>query len=235
MQVVSQSRKPSFQTAKYVYKEKCNGCGRCRGITEKSTVFICFNDAKKLCGKYYTLEELFKEIEKDKIFFETSGGGVTFSGGECMLQIDYLKEILKKCKENNINTAVDTAGYISWEHFEKIIPYTDLFLYDIKAFDNNIHKNFTGVSNELILANLKKLLQNNCNVQIRVPIISNVNDNINEMQKIKEFISPFENTKIELLPYHKMGEHKYNVLNMNLTEFTVPTADKMKELNKIFK
>lgn len=226
----SQSFKPQIM----FYKEKCNGCGRCKKITEEDTDFICFNDAKKMCGKYYTSEELFKEIEKDKRFFETSKGGVTFSGGECMLQIDFLKEILKKCKENNIHTAVDTAGYIPWKNFEKIIPYTDLFLYDIKAFNNDIHKNFTGVSNELILGNLKKLLQNNCNLQIRIPIISKVNDDINEMQKIKDFINPFENIKIELLPYHKMGEHKYNALNMKLTEFTVPTADKMKELNTIF-
>lgn len=229
---------PESQLAKpqiMFYKNKCTNCGRCVNLTVNDTNFICFNDAKEICGKEYTSDEVLAEILKDKTFYENSNGGVTFSGGECMLQIDFLEEILKKCKENNIHTAVDTAGYVPWDHFEKIIPYTDLFLYDIKAFDNDIHKKFTGVSNEIILGNLKNLFQNNCNVQIRIPIIPNVNDNTNEMKKIKEFIYPFENTKIELLPYHKMGEHKYKALNMKLTEFETPAANKMKELNSVFK
>lgn len=116
------------------YKNKCTACGRCRTLTADDENFICFSDAKEICGKEYTVDEVFKEVLKDKSYYEASGGGVTFSGGECMLQIDFLEKILKKCKENGIHTAVDTAGNVSWDYFKKIKPYTDLFLYDVKCF-----------------------------------------------------------------------------------------------------
>ena len=226
----SQSPNPQIM----YYKNKCTGCGRCRGITEKNTEFVCFNDAKQLCGKEYTVDEVFNIIQRDKLFYETSNGGVTFSGGECMLQIDFLREILKKCKNNNINTAVDTAGAIPWKYFESIIPYTDLFLYDIKAFNSNVHKEFVGISNELILNNLKKLFEHEAAVSIRIPIIPTVNDTVEEMRKIKEFLAPYKPINIELLPYHKMGEHKYMALGMNITSFNIPSKEKMEELNGIF-
>ena len=119
----------SFEKEVMFYGDKCMGCGRCCNLTVEDENFICFNDAKEICGREYTADEVLKEILKDKSFFENSGGGVTFSGGECMLQIDFLSEILKKCKENSIHTAVDTAGCVPWENFERVIPCTDLFLY----------------------------------------------------------------------------------------------------------
>ena len=105
-----------------LYPDKCTGCGRCNGVTVDDDKFFCFNDAKEICGKDYTTDEVFDIVIKDKAFYETSGGGVTFSGGECMLQIDFLYAILKKCKEHGIHTAVDTAGNVSFSHFEKILP-----------------------------------------------------------------------------------------------------------------
>lgn len=226
----SQLSKPQIM----FYKDKCTGCGRCKGIAENESDFICFNDARKVCGKKYTADEVLKEILKDKAFYENSGGGVTFSGGECMLQIDFLEEILKKCKNEGIHTAVDTAGNVPWEYFEKTLPYVDLFLYDIKAFDEEIHKKYTGVSNMLILDNLKNLLLHKANVTVRIPIIPTVNDSEKEMKKIRDFLSPFRPIKTELLPYHKMGEHKYNAINKKATEFTVPKDEEMKKLNKLF-
>lgn len=216
------------------YKDKCTGCGRCSGITEKNTEFVCFNDAKQICGKKYTVEEIFNIIQKDKLFYEASNGGITFSGGECMLQIDFLREILEKCKNAGIHTAVDTAGFIPWESFERILPYTDLFLYDIKAFNNDVHKEFVGVSNDLILNNLKKLLERKAEVSIRIPIIPTVNDSMEEMKMIRYFLAPYKLPTVELLPYHKMGEHKYNALGRNMVSFSIPSKEKMKELNKIF-
>ena len=109
----------SFEKQILFYQNKCTRCGRCKDLTVDDENFICFNDAKEICGKEYSVDEVLKEVIKDKAFYETSGGGVTFSGGECMLQIDFLTEILKKCKENGIHTAVDTAGHIPWESFEK--------------------------------------------------------------------------------------------------------------------
>ena len=151
------------------------------------------------------------------------------------MSIDFLLEILKQCKENGIHTAVDTAGNIKWEAFEKIIPYTDLFLYDIKVMDNEKHKIYTGVENDLILENLKKLLKTNIPVWIRVPVITAVNDSEDEMIKIKSFFE--ENgypEKVELLPYHAMGEHKYEALGMKCKGFDVPDDEKVKEFRKIF-
>ena len=216
------------------YKNKCTGCGRCKDLTEEDTNFFCFNDAKEICGKEYTVDEVLKEVVKDKAYYETSGGGVTFSGGECMLQIDFLLEILKKCKENGIHTAVDTAGHIPWERFETIMPYTDLFLYDVKSMDTDIHKQYTGVGNELILENLAKLLKREARVWVRVPVIPEINDNEENAQMIKAF---FEANgypeKVELLPYHAMGEHKYAALGKNTEKFDVPSKEKLEKLKSI--
>ena len=130
------------------YRDKCTGCGKCQKVCPtpeqctlcgKCTIF-CLVDARKVCGKDYTVEEVWKEIEKDIPFYQNSDGGVTFSGGECMLQVDFLVELLKKCRENGVHTAVDTAGHVGFERFEKVLPYTDLFLYDIKCFDTEKHR-----------------------------------------------------------------------------------------------
>ena len=145
-----------------------------------------------------------------------------------------LGKILKKCKENGIHTAVDTAGHIPRESFEKILPFTDLFLYDIKAMNEEIHKEYTGVTNTRILENLKKLLKSDVDVWVRVPVISAVNDTEDEMQKIKSFfdINGYPE-KAELLPYHAMGEHKYEALGKSAEKFEVPNKEKMEKLRKI--
>ena len=235
----SQSAKPQMM----FYKDKCTGCGKCKSVCPyhleqcelcgKCTLY-CPVDARKVCGKEHTVDEVLKEVLKDQAFYETSGGGVTFSGGECMLQIDFLAEILKKCKENGIHTAVDTAGHIPFESFEKILPYTDLFLYDIKIFDSQKHKQYVGVSNELILENLKKLFERKAKLWIRIPIIPDVNDSIEEIQKIKDFLKTIGTAeKIELLPYHAMGENKYRAIGKEPQIFKTPDAENMKRLKEI--
>lgn len=217
------------------YENKCIGCGNCSDLTVDSGDFLCINDAKEICGKEYMVEEVLDVVMKDKIFYETSGGGVTFSGGECMLQIDFLSEVLKKCKENGIHTAVDTAGNVPWESFEKILPYTDLFLYDIKSMNTQTHTEYTGVGNKLILENLARLLISDANVWVRVPVIPGVNDSEEEMRAIKAF---FETNgypeRVELLPYHAMGEHKYKALGKTFQKFDVPADEKIKKLKEFF-
>ena len=218
-----------------VYPDKCVGCGRCVGIGLESADFICLHDAKIICGKEYTVNEVMREILKDTAFYDNSGGGVTFSGGECMLQIDFLAELLKRCKENGIHTAVDTAGHVPFEFFERIIPYTDLFLYDVKCFDSDKHRQYTGVENQLILKNLKSLLAKSTPVWIRIPIIPTVNDTEEELQRIKEYLSSCGiPEKVELLPYHAMGEHKYAAIGKETQIFSVPSEEKMKHLKNIF-
>ena len=236
----SQSAKPQMM----FYKNKCTGCGKCREKCPNSMKkcdlcgrcsLFCPQDARDICGKEYTVDEVLKEILKDKAFYETSGGGVTFSGGECMLQIDFLEGILKECKKNGIHTAVDTAGNVPFEFFERIIPYTDLFLYDVKCFDSDKHRQYTGVENQLILKNLKSLLAKSTPVWIRIPIIPTVNDTEEELQRIKEYLSSCGiPEKVELLPYHAMGEHKYAAIDKETQIFSVPSEEKMKHLKNIF-
>ncbi len=153
-----------------------------------------------------------------------------------MLQIDFLEELLKKCKANGIHTAVDTAGHLPHEYFERIAPYTDMFLYDVKCFDSERHKLHTGVGNELILDNLKKLLNAKKRVWIRIPTIPTVNDEVDEMKAIRAFLDECGHPeKVELLPYHAMGEHKYAALGKETQTFSVPSEEKMEALRAIFK
>lgn len=234
----------NFEKQMMIYKNKCTGCGKCASVCPhhlSSCEFcgkceiLCPNDARKVCGKEYTPEEVLKEVIKDKTFYETSNGGVTFSGGECMLQADFLCETLKLCKENGIHTAIDTAGCVSWEHFEKIMPYADMFLYDVKCFDEQKHKEYTGVSNKLILENLKKISDTgDKEIIIRIPVIHGVNDDEKEMGMIAEFLKGIRYTSVDLLPYHKMGEHKYDALDMAYTEFEVPDKAVIDGYKKLF-
>lgn len=232
-----------FKPQMMFYKDKCKGCGKCVEVCPTpencklcgKCTFYCPVDARKVCGKEYTVDEVFSEIIKDKSYYDNSNGGVTFSGGECMLQIDFLVEILKKCKENGIHTAVDTAGHIPFERLEKILPYTDLFLYDIKILDSEKHKKYVGVGNELILENLKKLFEANVGIWVRIPVIEGINDSVDEMRKIKNFLDSCGSPeKVELLPYHAMGENKYIAIGKKTQHFNPPDNKKMNELKAVF-
>jgi len=149
---------------KMFFQERCTDCGMCKKVCASSfnscdlcgkCAYYCLSGARRICGKDYTIEEIYSEIVKDKEFYNVSGGGITFTGGECMLQLDFLVELLKTCKKSGIHTAVDTAGNVPFENFEKILPYTDLILYDVKCITEDLHVSGTGVSNNLILNNLK--------------------------------------------------------------------------------
>jgi pyruvate formate lyase activating enzyme len=226
------------------YKNKCTGCGKCREkcphdlasceLCGKCALY-CPHDAREICGREYTLDEVVNEILRDQSFYENSNGGVTFSGGECMLQIDFLAALLEECKKHGIHTAVDTAGHVPFEYFERILPYTDLFLYDVKCLNNEKHKQYTGVPNELILSNLKRLLQSGKAIWVRIPIIPEVNDNESELLAIKTALSSYGSPeRVELLPYHAMGEHKYIAIGKEAHIFSVPSEEKMMQLKKIF-
>lgn len=227
-----------------LYKDKCIGCGKCREVCPNhlkkcdfcgKCELFCAADARRICGKEYTVDEVLSEILKDKSFYETSDGGATFSGGECMLQIDFLCELLKKCKENGIHTAVDTAGNVPWKYFEFIIPYTDMFLFDVKCISENLHIAGTGASNRLIIENLTTLSSVfKGGIFIRIPVIGSFNDTKEEMNKIKEFLNNINFDKIELLPYHNMGNNKYTALNRVLPDSIVPDKNKMDKFQKIF-
>jgi len=174
-------------------------------------------------GEEKDLDYILRQIKSNIGYFEQSGGGATFSGGECMLQQEALKALLAGCKEMGVHTAVDTAGNVPWEYFENIIPYTDLFLYDIKAADPQVHKNCTGVTNERILDNFRKLAERGCNILVRIPYIPGCNDG--ELEGIAAFLSEFPQIKAELLPYHSMGNSKYHAL-LREEPFSAKAPDK---------
>ena len=161
-------------------------------------------------GYKITVENLFEIIKGDKVFFEESKGGVTFSGGEPLLQFDFLYQSIIKCKENGIHTTLDTSGFASLDKIKKIASVVDLFLFDIKLIDNALHKKYTNVQVLDILDNLKWLDKNKKNVILRFPIIPNITDTKENIKEIKDFVSSLNNIKrIDLLPYHNIANSKY--------------------------
>ena len=201
----------------------------------RSSRVNCPAGARKICGRTVAVEDVFGEAIKDKLFYETSDGGVTFSGGECMLQIDFLEQILKKCKKSGINTAVDTAGNVKSEYFDRIIPYTDTFLYDVKAASEDLHIRGTGVSNKKILENLKRISDDGrSDVIIRVPVIPGFNADISEMQKIAQVLKGINCKKAELLSYNPMSKHKYDALGMKFTDYPVLKEGEIEKFQTLF-
>lgn len=172
-------------------REKCISCGKCESV--------CLKDALTFYGKETAAEELMPLLLADKSFYESSGGGVTLSGGECLSQADFCCELLEMLKAEGINTSVDTCGYVPLSAIDKVIPYTDTFLYDIKAFDEDVHIKCTGHSNKVILENLKYIDGYGKNIEIRIPYVPKFNDN--QIEKIAYFLADFKNiTKIRFYP-----------------------------------
>jgi pyruvate formate lyase activating enzyme len=210
-------------------KNKCNLCGECSRI--------CPAQVREMIGKKLTAEEIIKEIEKNLVFYEESGGGVTFSGGEPLGQSEFLEGLLNSCREKKIHTAVDTSGYVSWEILNKMIPKVDLFLYDLKLMDNERHKKYTGVSNELILENLKKLSSVHNNIFVRFPVIPGINDDCQNIKEIGKFLSSLKITQVNILPYHHIGIDKYKRLERTYKLATTqpPSEEKLSEVSAILR
>lgn len=203
-----------------INREACTGCLRCTDT--------CYAGALAPVGKEVTADYVMKQIETDVPYYETSGGGVTFSGGECMLQIDFLAELLHRCKEKGIHTAVDTAGNLPREYFEKIIGDTDLFLYDVKAADSDVHKVLTGAPNDRILSNLAWLAEQGKRVIVRIPFVPSRNGG--EMEKIAQILGKIQPELIEVIPFHKLGSAKYAALDLeNLCEDEAAPTDEQVE------
>ena len=202
-----------------LFGERCLGCGKCADV--------CLGDALTFYGEEITTQRLLPKLLEDRAFFENSGGGVTISGGECLLQPQFCAELLQKLKENGIHTAVDTCGFVAQDAFKLVMPYTDVFLYDIKAYDEDVHIRCTGQSNKLILENLKYLSDSGKDIEIRIPYVPGWNDD--QMEKIAHYLAGLRNiTKIRVLPYHNYAGSKYQALQMeNTMPETLPTADEM--------
>lgn len=210
--------------------ENCTLCGKCAEA--------CPTKAIEMSGKLYNVNELMGIIERERIHIEHSGGGVTFSGGEPLLFPEFLTEMLKACGEKGLHRAVDTCGFASTKTLLEIAKYTDLFLYDLKLMDAQKHKKWTGVDNQLILKNLKVLAETGANINIRIPLIKNINSDVEEITKMAEFIDSLPGYKpmVSLLPYHNIAKGKYQKLKMeyNSGEMDEPTETDIQKVRKIF-
>jgi pyruvate formate lyase activating enzyme len=184
----------------------CNVCGKCAEV--------CPTRAVEMSGKTMTVAEIIDVIEKERPFFEQSGGGVTFSGGEPLTHHKMLIELLDECGKRGIHRAIDTAGFVKTEIILEVAKRTDLFLYDLKMMDSSLHKQWTGVPNELILQNLIALADSGSEISIRIPLIGEVNDTSENLRQTALFVSKLAGSKkeVHLLPYHNIAQNKYRKL-----------------------
>jgi len=184
----------------------CDNCGKC--------VEVCYPQAIKLLGTYMSVSELVQEAEKDIVFYNNSGGGVTISGGEPLLEPDFNEELLRALKSKNINIGVDTSGYVPWVFIERVLPYIDFFLWDIKHMDSAKHQALTGVPNELILSNARAVSDRGISLYIRIPVIPGYNDSDENIRATCEFVKTLSSViQVDLLPVHHLGRARYESLD----------------------
>jgi pyruvate formate lyase activating enzyme len=211
-------------------REKCVLSGAC--------VQVCYAEAREIVGREMTVAEVLAEIERDIPFYDQSGGGVTFSGGEPLSQPDFLLALLRASKEKEIHTAVDTCGFATWETLDRVREHVDLFLYDLKLMDEAKHRKFTGVSNELILKNLQRLSAQGHDIFLRVPIIPGINDDAENIRQIGTFAAALPHLKrVDILPYHRAAVEKYHRLNKvyGLPETRPPSGERISEITEILR
>lgn len=249
----------SFSKQLLLNSEKCTGCGNCikacpeEAISLKDGIAVndpncmqcgscieyCLQNIRELTGKYYSVDNLIREIEKDKVFYEQSDGGVTLSGGEVLAQdMDYIEELLIKLYRKGYKVNVDTSGFAPFAVIERILPWVDTFLYDIKIMDPILHEKYTGTDNALILRNLKLLSQKKASLWIRIPVIEGVNASVSNMEQIALFLKKEQIAmkQVNLLPYHNTGSSKYKRLGKNYTgvNFSTPGNIEMEGFQSIF-
>ena len=206
----------------------CQGCGLCAQA--------CVHGARELVGKAVTVEQVLAEIERDVVFYDQSGGGITLTGGEPLFQHRFAIAVLKACKEHAIHTALDTSGYADWKVVAQVAQSTDLFLYDLKLMDDNRHRKYTGVSNRRILANLRRLSEQGAQIIVRVPLIPNVNDDEDNLCRIRDLLADLPHLSgVEVLPYHDIARAKYSALDLayRLPEAVTPPPERVEWARKL--
>lgn len=250
-----------FEKEMQVDREKCTGCGTCASVCPNGAVRMtedhrpawdpkactfcgkcenfCPAGSREIVGREYTVKELTKELMKDQMFYEESGGGVTFSGGEVMsMDMDFILAMAKELKRQDVTLTIDTCGYVPYERFEKLLPYVNTFLYDVKVMDPELHKKYMGTDNKLILENLIRLSQDGARIYIRIPTIKEVNGNEENMKETIAFLKQHDihPAGVNLLPYHDTGSGKYAKLDMEYkgTDLHAPDKEEMEALAALF-
>lgn len=209
-------------------RKKCKACGTC--------VKACPTNSRKNLIYHYNSEEILKIIEKQRIFYRYSGGGVTFSGGEATLQEDMLRELVDRLYDKAIDLAIETSGYFEFDGIKDILEKLNLIFIDIKHMDDNKHRFYTGISNEKILKNISRINELKVPVVVRIPVIDGVNSDIENIRKTAEFVKDnIDVPRLELLPYHLFGDSKYEVLGLEKPsrQFKIPSQETLRELYKI--
>ena len=251
----SQALKPEL----FYSSEKCTGCGRCVGacpekainiVETKSTTdhrkcrgcgqcaLVCPDEARSLMGQSMTAREVFQKVKGDEKFYKRSGGGVTLTGGEPLFQPDFSKHLLSLCRQAGIPTAIETCGYSDWEILHDLLRYVDLVLYDIKHMDSKKHREFTGVPNEVILDNVRKIHHElGIPLWVRIPVIPGYNDSSQNIEATAKFVVSQldKSVRVHLLAYHRLGETKYERLGKAEKSVSIspPTNEYMQELQKV--
>lgn len=206
-------------------REDCVACGDCAQT--------CLAGAREMAGREMSVAQVLAELERDRLFYEESGGGVTFSGGEPLLHWRFLAEVLQACRARELHTAVDTSGFAAREVFETILPHTDLFLYDLKHTDPAAHLNYTGVPLEPILRNLERTAECGVPVWLRVPVVPGVNDDDRNLERVGQLAARLPNVRqVNLLPYHTSAASKYERMGRPylLAGTPAPTDARMQEI-----
>lgn len=241
-------------------RSKCTGCGKCAALCREAAVddvtfdidrsrcvkcglctSKCYAGAKKMTGRQVTVREMMELIEKDRIFYTNSGGGVTVGGGEPAMQHGFVEELLKACRESHIHTAIETCGYGRWQDICGMFDNADQIFFDLKAMDPELHRRLTGVSNELILHNAEQVAVRGKDVIFRIPLIPGCNDSLTNIEETGAFVGGLSgngsNVSIEVLPYHDLGRDKYRWLDMDygLEDTGKPDATQVEELKTILK
>jgi len=251
----SQSSSPEL----FFFTEKCTGCGRCvaacpahavrlieaKSVTDRdeckgsgNCVEVCPNEARSLMGKEMTAAEVFRSIKSDEVFYKRSSGGVTLTGGEPLFQPGFSASILALCQQSGIHTAIETCGYGSWKTLKAVLQYADLVLYDLKHMDSKKHREYTGVPNDLILENVRKLHHElRIPIWIRIPVVPGCNDSVQNIREAAGFVASEldKSVPVHLLAYHRLGESKHERLGMPGKDPSIipPTDEHMLELRDI--
>lgn len=211
------NRVHSFTDMHHVDFKRCAQYGHC--------VSVCPANALSIIGRTYTAEQVIETVLRDKPYYLQSGGGLTVSGGEPLMQPEFAIRLLRLAKLANIHTCVDTSGYASWQVFQKIVPLTDLFLYDYKLSEEQAHLTYTGVSNTLILENLDRLYKSGAAIMIRCPIVPGINDTETHFEHIRELRRSYPRLAgIEIMPYHNIGAQKWQEIGLDYALSELPSA-----------